>query len=312
MGGLCVSTNDSHTFSVIIGKVSTEDRQRIIDSLKALRRQQGDFSYEVIVADRQNDDVSRTIQQMFPEVKLLPYSADTTLPALRAYAARRATGEILVVTEDHCIPSDNWLAEIAEAFEQAPPATVAIGGSIANGLPLSNLDWATFLCEYSYFISPVPTGITRVLPGMNIAYKSTVFDNIDEKLLISGFWETLLHPVLLEHGHTFFSRDAIVVYHSKHFSLRLFCSQRFSYSRHYAGSRFRRNQVAFRLLAACLSPLLPILVLYRIFRNIRAKRRFFREFTLALPYLMLFAVVWALGEFWGYLFGAGTALVTIE
>lgn len=302
----------SYNYSVIIGKVSTQDKQRLLDSLTAIQQQRGDFSYEIIVAERHSDDISQKIQQLFPEVKLLTCNPGTTLPELRTQALHRASGSILIVTEDHCIPADNWFTKIAETFERAPANTVAVGGPIDNGLPLSRLDWATFLCEYSYFLSPMPEGVTSVLAGGNIAYRREALDDIDEATLVAGFWETHLHPLLLERGYRLLSSNTIVVSHKKKFSLKLFAVQRFFYSRYYAGTRFGPGQSAKRLLAACMCPLLPPLVLYRIMRNVRTKRRVFREFVLALPYLLLFTVVWAIGEFWGYLFGAGTALATIE
>ena len=206
---------------------------------------------------------------------------------------------------------------VADSQEVESIADVASGPTTVLHPPqrlaeLGRPPGATFFCEYSHFLSPVQDGNTEVLPGVNIAYRRTVFNDIEERTLISGFWETTLHPVLLRRGHTFYSCNAIRVYHCKKFSLKLFITQRFVYSRYYAGLRFGQNQLASRLLAACVSPLLPALVLCRMVGCIRAKRRLYYEFIRATPYLLLFTLVWALGELWGYLFGAGSALVAVE
>jgi hypothetical protein len=41
-------------------------------------------------------------------------------------------------------------------------------------------------------------------------------------------------------------------------------------------------------------------------------KRLNREFTAAMPTLLLFIVIWSVGEMVGYLFGAGDALAKIE
>ena len=60
------------------------------------------------------------------------------------------------------------------------------------------------------------------------------------------------------------------------------------------------------------SRLLPALLLFRMARHVRSRKRLGREFLSALPYLTLFVVVWAWGEFLGYLFGPGESLTRIE
>lgn len=299
-------------FSILIGMVSTEDPNRILETLDSLRQQQGAHSYEVIIGDRRNDEVSRKINCDYPEAKLLTATADTSLPVLRTMALEQATGQYIIVTEDHCVPSNNWLQSFANAFDQAPTNTVAVGGCVENGVDETSLDWATFFCEYSFFLQNVTEGDSRVLPGMNVAYRREVFDNLDRDILTSGFWETTLHPRLLEQGHNLFSTNNIKIFHSKKFSLGLFLRQRFIYSRYYAGLRFSPGQRPHRLAACCATILLPPILLYRMIKQIRAKKRLGKELLSASPYLALFILVWAAGEMWGYAFGTGTALQDIE
>ena len=68
--------------------------------------------------------------------------------------------------------------------------------------------------------------------------QSIWLDNITRELLTSGFWETTVHPVLLQKGGRFLSFNELVMLHKKRFSWRLFAAQRFIYSRYYAGLRF--------------------------------------------------------------------------
>ena len=312
MENATLSQDTGPEFSILIGLVSTEDRERILQTLESLRRQQGSHNYEVIIADRRNDDVSTQLDENYPEVKLINCPASTSLPELRTIALDASSGTYVIVTEDHCVPAEDWLASMALAFEEAPEGTVAVGGCVENGACDTALDWATFLCEYSYFLDPVEEGETTVLTGMNVAYHRSVFDGLDRKLLTSGFWETTVHPVLVEKSRKLYSTNKIKLYHSKKFSFGLFVRQRFIYSRYYAGSRYSRRQLMKRIAVCCATVILPVLLLYRSRKQIKAKNRLAAEFRLAVPYLFLFYVVWSLGEMTGYIFGSGDALANIE
>lgn len=299
-------------FSVLIGRVSTEDGTRILETLDSLRQQQGNHSYEIIVGDRLQDAVSAEISNKYPEVLMLPAPPTTTLPELRTIALEKASGKYIIVTEDHCVPSEDWLQSFAAAFLSAPENTLAVGGCVENGVFERSLDWATFFCEYSFFLDPVSEGPGETLPGMNVAYRKEVFEGIERQVLTSGFWETTLHPLLLESGLTLFSTNKIRIFHSKKFSLGLFIRQRFVYSRYYAGLRFDHNQKLHRIVACGASILLPPLLMYRMIRQIRSKKRLGKELRNASPYLALFILIWTLGEMWGYAFGTGKALQAIE
>ena len=264
------------------------------------------------MADRRNDRISAAIPERFPDAHLVQCAPGTTLPELRTIALERSTGDIVAVMEDHCVPAANWLKEIAMAFSEAPPGTVAVGGCVENGVRNSGLDWATFICEYSFFSPPVEEGETQILPGMNIAYRRQALAGVPRDSLTSGFWETTVHPLLLQHGGRFFSRNAIKMYHCKKFSLSLFASQRYIYSRYFGGVRFARNQRFRRWAAAAASLFLRPLLLRRMWMQATGAKRLNREFMVAMPTLLLFIVIWSVGETVGYLFGSGDALAKID
>lgn len=302
----------SPEFSIIIALVSTQDGERILEILDSLRNQQGLHRYEVLVADRHQNDISTRIDADYPEVSRIPCAQGMSLPELHTIALDHASGTYIVVTEDHCVPTDNWLTGILQAFKEAPVNTAAVGGCVENGVCDTALDWATFLCEYDSFVEPVNEGVTTVLPGMNVAYHHSVFESLDKALLTSGFWETTVHPVLIEKGLKLYSSNKIRLYHCKKFSFGLFVQQRFLYSRYYAGQRFTQTQILQRILACAASLLLPALLLYRSFKRIQSKKRLRSAFRSAVPLLIVFYIVWACGEMVGYILGKGTALARIE
>jgi hypothetical protein len=300
-------------FSILVGRVSTEDSDRVLELLEALRAQENAPAYEVIVADRRQDRVSERIRANYPEAQLFFCPADMSLPELRTLAFDRARGKYVVVTEDHCVPERGWLAGMIEAFATAPKETVAVGGVVENGVCETALDWATFLCEYSGFMGPVRSGPVPAgsVPGMNVAYRRSAIADIDRPVLTRGFWETTVHPLLAEKDLSFYLSDGIKLLHKKKFSLRLFTTQRFLYSRYYAGIRFAPDQKVQRFAMCALTVALPPLLLFRMARSTAQKQRL-RELIRALPYLTLFALIWAWGEFVGYVSGPGDALSRIE
>jgi len=312
MENAALRVDNAPEFSILIGLVSTEDCDRILQTLDSLRKQQGSHRYEVIIADRRNDDISKRLDADYPEVKHIACPASCSLPELRTLALGAAAGDYIIVTEDHCVPSRDWLYSIARAFGEAPEGTVAVGGCVENGVVDTAMDWATFLCEYSYFLDPVVEGVTTVLAGMNVAYRRSVFDGIDRKLLTSGFWETTVHPMLTGNGDKLYSTNKIKLYHCKKFSLALFVRQRFIYSRYYAGLRYPRSHWMKRMVASLATLALPVVLFYRSRKQVKAKHRLDAEFTSATPYLILFYLVWAFGEITGYIFGCGDALARIE
>jgi hypothetical protein len=295
--------------AVLIGLVSTEDGDRILETLTALADDR-DHACEVILVDRRGGQVSAEIARRFPQVLLVSCSPDETLPAMRALALSRSRASIVAVTEDHCVPCKGWLGQIIDAFA-ADPGLTAVGGPVQNGVFDTGFDWATFLCEYSFFSPPVDEGRAVILPGMNVAYRRDALAAVPASALTDGFWETTVHQRLLDAGGRFRSRNRMVMYHCKRFSAGLFLRQRFVYSRYYAGLRFPGRQTAKRAAAAVASLALPPILLGRIIRSCLAKD-LRGPLLQALPALLPIVCVWSVGESWGYIRGPGRALAEIE
>lgn len=305
------SLNKVPPIAVVIGLVSTEDRDRVLQTLASLHERQGDVECEVVLADRRQDEISRQIRKDYPQVRIVDVPLFTTLPEMRTIALDESRAEIVAVTEDHCVPCDGWLGEVLKAFEGAGEEIVGVGGVVENGVKDTNFDWATYLCEYSAFSAPVVEGVANDVPGMNVAYRRSALLSVPREKLTSGFWETTLHGYFVSEGKRFNSRNAIKMYHCKKFSPGLFYSQRFTYSRYYAGLRFGKSGLVKRLAAAGATVLLPPLLFWRMVKATGAKN-LGKEFRRASPSLFALVFVWAVGEMAGYLFGPGDALARIE
>jgi hypothetical protein len=99
--------------------------------------------------------------------------------------------------------------------------------------------------------------------------------------------------------------------HDKGFGVAEFLSQRWHYSRSYAGMR---NEVLGRrrYLYALGAPVLPPILTWRIARNFLRRRRHGRELVLALPLILLYTATWAAGEAVGYVAGGGRSLLRVR
>ncbi|NUT00295.1 MAG: glycosyltransferase [Sphingomonas sp.] len=297
--------------AVVLGRVSTEDSDRVIETIEALDPAVSGEPCEIVIADRLQDDLTARIRRDYPYVRLIDCPAGMTLTEMRTLAYEASKAPIVAVTEDHCVPTSGWAATIRQAFDRGGPDLVAVGGSVVNGVTDTGLDWATYLCEYSFFSPPVAQGESAILPGMNVAYRRSALERVPRELLTSGFWETTVHPLLLENGGRFLSLNELVMLHKKRFSWGLFASQRFIYSRYFAGLRFGNAGFAKRALASVASLALPPLLLMRAVKAARAKG-LGGEMLRASPYLLALYCVWAVGESVGALRGPGNALAMIE
>ena len=315
------SARASARASVLVGSVNGgESIHTLLDSLA---RQSGDVAFEVIVADRCGDGTAERIEATRPDVRVLRAAAGTTLPELRAQALAEAVGSFVLVTEDHTVVPPDWIEQLVAALEGAPEHIAAAGGPVENAMTERAVDWAAFLCEYSRYLPGVsgdpdapgardPDGEVDDIPGMNIAYRREALDAAGPEALTRGFWESTVHPSLLASGRRFLQLPDCVILHRKRFGFGYFVSQRFHYSRYFAGERFPAEQRARRALYAVLSAALPPVLLIRMARDLRRSPRHLHAFLRALPALVCFALVWGIGEAVGYAAGPGDSLVKIE
>lgn len=297
--------------SVLIGRASTIEPERILEVLRALRIQDTADDYEVIVVDRRQDEISSRVAREFPEVRTLPCYPGLPLPAMYDLALASARGEIVVVTEDHCVPAPSWLQSIAEAFREYP-AAAGIAGAVVNGTPARAVDRATYLCEYARFTPPIEEGPDAPLCGVNVAYRRAALLGVPAELRRGRFWDSGVQPHLRASGALLVSTNRILIEHRKSIPLRTFAAQRVTYSRQFAGLRFPPRAWLRRGAAALATPLLPLLLAVRLVRSSWRSQMVARQAWTCAPLLVLFYFAWALGEFVGYARGPGTALAEVE
>jgi hypothetical protein len=280
----------------------------LVGCLHAMHRVSATVSLEVLVVDRLGGEVATTVREQFPWATLLAVPGDTTIPMMRHIAIQQATGDAVAVIEDHIIVPPAWGRQLLDGLAAGSDV---VGGPIENAATGRLLDWSTFLCEYSACLPPLPAGPVAWLPGNNVIYRREVLGRFRD-VTAEGRWENRLHDAMKAAGITLICDPAIVVGHKKHFGFGEYISQRYLYSRSYAGARVRGAPLARRLATGVAAFALPPLLLVRTLRSILAKGVSPGLVLATTPLIAIYVTSWGFGEVIGYWFGAGDSLARVR
>ncbi len=280
-----------------------------LDCLAALAEQDTDVSYEVLLPDCTGPETVGAVRARYPNTRIFAYDERKSVPRLRSVGFANARGRFVAVTEDHCVPRPDWIAQMLAAHERYGWPVVA--GGVQNDSPERTVDWAVFFCEYSAFLDPVVAGPSPFAPGMNVCYDMQALASM-KRVFAEGMWESFLHPRLLAAGYIIGLAPEMVVGHKKEFTIRGFLAERFHYSRDFAGTRVATEPPTKRLLWALASLALPPVLLLRMLRRILPRPSLRGRFLRALPLVVLFTTTWVVGEFVGYLTGPGDSATKVR
>jgi Glycosyl transferase family 2 len=269
---------------------------------------------EVIVVTRHNDVDQARLRDLYPEVILLSAPEHTPITSLRSLGLKRARGNVVVVTEDHCTPSTDWLAAIERRMLEGYDI---VGGPIENACTGRIRDWAAFLTEYAFAVLPntSPTeGETKsvhLIACNNVAYRRKFISGLCQTLE-SGRWESFYRSQLNESEAKMIYEPKMMLYHRRPFDFWYFVTQRYHFCRSFAAMRCQMISASQKLKYGVGSTLLPPLLLFRGIRTITRKRRLVGRYLTCLPLIATYFTAGALGEMTGYFLGGGTSLERVE
>lgn len=264
---------------------------------------------EAIVVIADGATYASRIATQFPWTRVISEPGLRRIPELRRRGVEAATGEFVAIIEEHCSAATDWLHAALAAHSSGEYG--AVGGAISDYDYDRLRDWVVYFCEYNGAFPPAPEGETAHLNDANIVYRRSILvDNL--ALLDDGYWPMTLHPTLRAKGVKMRSVPGMVVYHRGPFDFAYYLHQRFLFSKAFAGVRAQTQPLIWRLAYIVGAPLMPLMLLTRMAKEVVAKRRRIRQFVLTLPLTVPALVVFVAGEWVGCVFGPGDALAKVE
>lgn len=299
--------SSSIPLTVIVG--TTQPWPEIAICLDSIHEQALAIGAEVLAIDGNGDGLPSDLEVRYPEVTPIRAPGQSIFQ-LRAEAMRRARGDVVAVTEDHCRAAPDWCARIVAAHREWPDAAV-VGGVVENGAPGSVLDWAHFFVTNGASMAPIRNGAhRRVALQATVTYKRRV---LPRELPPWGYMEWMLNEDLYKRGAQLVSDDRIAVDHVQSFSFRDTCTIHYHDARCIAA--FRTKRIDFHewllRLGVALTVMAPLLFLRTVIA-VASKGRRLGLLLAGLPIVAVIAVCRAAGSVVGFVSGEGRSPLRIR
>ncbi len=273
-------------------------RQTLGECLAAIQHQADAHALEVLVVV-QSAAEAQIAREAMPACVVLDAPPHAMAPHLWALGIGRATGRIIALTAGACVPDAHWLDEIVRSHTEYHSG---IGGALELADGASLLDRAAFLVRWARHMPPIAESSVE-LPGENASYKRAALADDARWIAVNGFWAQDVGEHLRGQMRSLRSNPACVVRVKKPYTLGGIVRQQFRTGQLLGAARTRRSSMPKRLLYWLATPLIPLLRLRRIWREVARKRRHGRDFALALPLILLILACEAAGEFAGMVRG---------
>src|SRR5688500_8463764 len=207
--------------SVVVA--SNRSRALLDDCLAALLDQCERARAELIVARDDDEHGLRAIAKAYPSIRLVPVKRGASIPELRGAGMREATGDIVMLTEDHCFPGPRWGEELCLCVDTV--AQIADGG-MDNAQRTRAIDWAAYFSEYGLFATTrSDTDGPIQLTGANVAYHRSIVGDV-VAWASAGEWENVSHERLRARGRSMHFVDSAPVYQNKSYEFCDSCRDR--------------------------------------------------------------------------------------
>ena len=281
----------------------TDHYRTIRRVLDLLRNQTARSDIELVIvlpAAARNESIESTFEG-FAGIKYVELDTIHPIPRSRAAGIRASSAPVIFLGETHSFPNPELAESLIAAHESDYDAVVP---ALSNANPESAWSWASFLMDYGTWHETQPKGEIGGGPTWNVAYRKSLLTEIDDRL-----------DVAMEHGdelsvwlrgrnaRTYFEPRARLA-HANVERFRDWIEQRFILGVLVAASRRRRWTMSRRLVYVAGSPLIPLVILYRLRSTVRSLLARGTLPARAVPALVLGTVVRTAGEALGYLRGA--------
>jgi hypothetical protein len=228
---------------------------------------------------------------------------DRIISIARAFVAgiRHARAPIVALNEDHSFPDERWAEVLLAAYKGS---WAAIAPMLSNGNPDTLLSWADFYQAHHEWCNIASSGMVRHLPWHNSSYKRDILLTYGSELENLMQIESFLHHDLTSKGHRLLLESGTCNNHLNFETWADWLPARYYVGRQYAGIWSRKWSWLKRLFFAAASPLIPLLRLWHVQKNVR-KEKTNGFMVRLLPVLFTGLIVEGFGHMIGYIAGHG-------
>lgn len=281
----------------------TDHYRTIRRVLDLVRNQTARSDIELVIvlpAAARNAEIESSLDG-FAGVKYVELDSIHPIPRSRAEGIRASSAPVIFLGETHSFPNPELAESLIAAHESNWDAVVP---ALSNANPESAWSWASFLMDYGTWHETRQQGEIGGGPTWNVAYRKSLLMEVDDRLdLAMEHGDELAVWLQSRKARTYFEPRARLA-HANVERFRDWIEQRFILGVLVAASRRKRWTALKRLVYVAGSPLIPLVILYRLRSTVRS---LLAQRTLplrAVPALALGTVVRSAGEAIGYLRGA--------
>lgn len=294
-----MSSGDNHPEpSVTVAVVGICSPAHLERCLSGLRNQREAPDFDTVVVHDPHIAGIPEVAERYPSVRVVSNEGQRTPLELAARAIQEATGDVVLLTEDHCLPSPDWVGVLVREVMQ--PDRAAVGGLVETDADASSVDWAFYYVDFFRYSRAVPAGPSPSLTVCNVAYRR---DHLDA---VADTWQTIFHETAINDalssrfGPLWLAPVARVsMRRNVQFGDAVY--ERYAFGRLFSCTRLEFASGLRRLYYLLFSPALPLLLLTRMGRKAAGDRASRRRFLRSLPQLTALVMAWSWGEWLGYL-----------
>jgi GT2 family glycosyltransferase len=295
-----VSDQKRAELSVVL---TTDTRETIHGVLRRLQNQTAQALTEIImvVPRGQAGAFTESDAQGFADFRIVEVEEICPLARARDAGVRASSAPLVFLGETHAYPHPDWAEAMIAANHRGTWGAIAPGFRNAN--PRRALSWAGFLADYGRWGAGLPPAEIGEAPLFNRAYRRSALLEMGNRLEPSLAHGDELPATLRKRGYrVYFASDARIdhlnVAQPRHWLREVFLTGMIV-----GGRRAHRWSPAKRVAYVLGSPLIPVVLSFRILGGIRKLPSSQSAPMAAYLLILLGTVVRAAGELIGYVRG---------